>query len=179
MRRFWVGLWWRWALWVTLISLLWAAGASVLLTFGLYLYKGMPPLEKGVVTALGDIARFGFPVFWCFAFLAAFFRSVRRLFGHCIDHFRLTLLSCDGETRIENPGSADTVRVWRKWFFVIIWAVAAEVIVAALLHFPFASGGGAMGWFSLYWLYLFVLLAALATLPLMGARCPFVKVERC
>ena len=179
MRRFWIGLWWQWALWMTLRSLLWAAIGSVVVTLVLYGYKGMPALDEEVLTALADIACFGFPVVWCISFLAAFFLSVPRLFGRCIDHFRMTLLSCDGETPIENPGSADTLRVWRKWLFVIVWAVAAEVVIAALLYYPFSTEEGVMAWFSLPWLYLFVLLAALATLPLMGARCPLVRVQRC
>jgi hypothetical protein len=36
-----------------------------------------------------------------------------------------------------------------------------------------------MAWFSAAWLYLFVLIAALASLPVMGARCTMVRIARC
>lgn len=152
---------------------------SAAVTLGTYLYKGAPAVDTEVGNALMDVAAFWFPVCWSLALLIAFFFSVRLLFGYCIGGYRLTLLACDGEEEIERPGAFETARVWRKWFFVIIWTVAAQVIVFAALHRILVPEAGMMAWFSIGWLYAFMLLAALGTLPLMGARCNMVRVRRC
>ena len=179
MFRFWLMLWARWALWLTLFSMLSALLLSVVATLGIYSLKGAPSLENDVTEALSEIGRFAFLISWSVMLLAAFFFSVRRLFGTCIDGYEMVLLGCDGKEEITRPGIADTAKVWRKWLFVIIWVVAAQVIAVAALHNLLLPGEGMMAWFSVYWLYLFILLAALATLPLMGSRCSQVRVRRC
>ena len=179
MFRFWLTLWGRWALWLTLSSTLSALLISVTATSVIYFLKGAPALEDEVWAALTEIGRFVFLISWSVTLLGAFFFSVKRLFGHCIDGYTMVLLGCGGEEEIAHPGAADTAKVWRKWLFVIIWGVAAQVIAVAALQSLLSPGEGMMAWFSAYWLYLFILLAALATLPLMGSRCSQVRVRRC
>jgi len=177
MRKFWLGLWLRWALWIAAFSVAMGAAASAVLTFVLYLLKGMPPLEGEVPGALWRIATFGFPILWSVALLTGMLLSVKRLFGRCIGGHELQLYRCDGEERIASPGVADTLKVWRKWLFALIWLVAFQVTLGAAI--AYLSGARPMEWFSLHWLLLFVLLAGGATLPLMGSRCSMVKVARC
>ncbi len=179
MFRFWATLWFRWALWLTVASLAGAAILTFVATAGLYFLNGAPSLESDVRGALADLARFGFPLSWSLSVLGAFYASVPKLFGHCASGFRLALYDCDGETEIERPGVADTAKLWRKWLFVIIWLAAAQTLVAALAFRLAGAEGGVMAWFSAAWLYLFVLIAALASLPVMGARCTMVRIVRC
>ncbi|MDX1295028.1 MAG: hypothetical protein R3302_02100 [Sulfurimonadaceae bacterium] len=179
MRNFWFGLWASWALWLTVFSVTAGMIASALITLSLFVVKGMPELSDEVWLALWEIGRFTFPIAWSIALLIGLLLSVKRLFYRCIGGFEMTLQSCDGETLIEQPGVEDTLKLWRKWFLAIIWVVAAQVIGGVLLAYLFGSGESLMGWFSIYWLYLFVLVAGLATLPLMGIRCKMVKVRKC
>jgi hypothetical protein len=153
--------------------------AAAVVALALFIFKGMPELNEDVWLALWEITRFTFPLTWSIALLIGLLLSVKRLFYRCIGGFEMALQSCDGETMIETPGVEDTLKLWRKWFFAIIWAVAAQVIAGVLVSYLSGSGESLLGWFSIYWLYLFVLLAGLVTLPLMGIRCDMVKVRKC
>lgn len=178
MRRFWLGLWAYWAMWSTLFSVLSALIIAFAITLGLYLLKGAPALDGTVWSALFEIARFWFALLWSFTLLLALFLVVRRLFYRCIDHRRLMLHACDGSEVMMKAGTGDVIKVWRKWLMAMIWATAAEIIIViAMRHL--AGFGDLLSWFSVYWLYLFVLIAGLITLPLMQARCRLVKVGRC
>lgn len=179
MRNFWLGLWARWATWLTLFSIASGAIAAAAVTLALFIVKGMPELNDEVWLALWEIGRFTFPLTWSIALLIGLLLSVKRLFYRCVGGFEMALQSCDGETLIEKPGVEDTLKLWRKWFFAIIWAVAAQVIGGVLVTYLTDSGESLLGWFSIYWLYLFVLIAGLVTLPLMGIRCDMVKVRKC
>lgn len=135
-------------------------------------------MSNEVMSALKDIALFWFALIWSLTLLIALFLVVRRLFYRCIDHRQLTLRSCSGRESIKIAGMADVVKVWRKWLMAIIWATAAQIIIVVALHYLLGIDA-LFSWFSVYWLYLFVLIAGLLTLPLMEARCKLVRVGRC
>ena len=179
MTRFWAGLWLYWALWVSLISVLLGAAAAVSVTLMLYFLKGAVSLDSEVLGALLDIGAFWFAVTWSLALPLALLLVVKRLFYRCIDHWKLILLSCDGKEQISDVGVADTLKLWRKWLFVIIWAVAVQTLLVAGVAYLLGLSEGLMGWFGVGWLYLFVLGAGAMTLPLMAVRCNMVKVLRC
>lgn len=167
----------RWALWLAVFSVAGGAAATAVMTLALYMFNAMPPLEGEVPGALWRIALFWFPPLWSAALLMGMLLSVKRLFSHCINGYELQLYRCDGKERITAPGVADTLKVWRKWLFALIWLVALQVTLGA--GAAYLSGTGPMAWFSFRWLLLFVLIAGGVTLPLMGSRCSMVRVARC
>jgi len=178
MRRFWFGLWTYWIGWSTLWSLLSAALLAGVITAVLYVLKGSPAIEGEVFGALRDIARFWFAIIWSLTLLIALFLVVKRLFYRCIDHKELALEACSGREDLEQAGMRDVIKIWRKWLMAIIWASAAQVIIVIAVLYLFGSSD-LLSWFSVYWLYLFLSIAGLLTLPLMEARCKLVKVRRC
>lgn len=178
MPRFWLGLWGRWSVWLSLFSIIAGAAGAAGVTLGVYVTKGMPGFSDDVLDALNAIGRFSFAFTWSAALLLGMLLSVRRLFGRCIAGYHLVLLGCDGADEIASPRAADTLKVWRKWLFAVVWIVAAQVIAG--VGIAYVSGAETlMGWFSVFWLYGFVLTAGLATLPLMSLRCKNVKVRPC
>ncbi len=178
MRKFWLGLWTYWAVWLTLFSVSAGLFLAAMITFSLYLLKGAPSLEPEVVSALQEITLFWFGLTWSITLLIALFLVVRRLFYRCIDHRQLTLPECSGSGSIKKADLGDIIKLWRKWLMAIIWATAAQAIIIIVLRYLFGMAD-LLSWFSVYWLYLFVLIAGLITLPLMQARCKLVKVAAC
>lgn len=178
MRRFWLGLWLYWAVWLTLFSVGAGALLAAAVTLLSYFLKGAPALDLEILAALGEIAFFWFGLTWSLALLVALFLVIRRLFYRCIDHHQLTLQNCSGRESMNKAGTEHTLRLWRKWLMAIIWATAAQIIVVITVRYALGTED-LLSWFSVYWLYLFVLISGLMTLPLMEARCKVVKVQKC
>jgi hypothetical protein len=179
MRKFWFWLWWDWALWVSVSSLLLAGGFDGLLTLGIYISKSMPELNAQTLKALADIWIFWFGIIWSVTLLLSIFLSMKRFFNRCFDGYKLQLLTCKDSELIDIVLLGDIVKVWRKWLMILIWGVAAEILIVSVVRYVFGFGIGFWEWFSLFWLYLFLLIAALSSLPLMASRCKRVRLVRC
>lgn len=120
-----------------------------------------------MINALFDVYKFYFSIVFSISFLVILFRSIKYIFNKCIYGYELKLLSCNKEDVIENIGYGDLVRVWRKWFMLLIWLVAICMIVTMF------------NFFNIYALYIFVLLSGYVSFIIMSARCKKVKVIRC
>lgn len=179
MQRFWFSLWLYWAFFLTLLSTLAGLLLAGCVTLGIYLYKGAPGLNGEIAAALYDIWRFWFGVMWSAALPVALLVVIKYLFNRCFSHYRLLLFSCDGSEQIVRAGTGECVKIWRKWLFVIVWAVAAEVLLVAAAATLLGFDAHPSAWFDIYLLYLFVLIAGGVTLPLMASRCKRVKVAPC
>lgn len=179
MHRFWVKLWAYWTVWITLFSVVIGVLLSTIISAGIYLFLGAPAMDGEIIQALLDLAYFWFAPAWSIGLLAGLLLSLKRLFFHCFDGYQLVLYGCDGDALKPPLHLEETLKAWRKWFFLTVWIVAIEVVGGVGIALLFGYGEGLMGWFSIYWLYLFILCSALVTLPLMASRCKMVKVERC
>jgi hypothetical protein len=179
MRKFWFLLWFNWAIWVSISSVLIAGVFDFFITFGLYIYKGMPELNSDTLNALTDIWLFWFSIIWSMALLLSIFLSVKRLFNRCYTNSKLQLLTCNEQELIDIVLLGDIVKVWRKWLMVIIWFVAIEILVFSVLRYILGFGMEFWEWFSMYWLYIFILFAAFLSLPLMVARCRRIRLVSC
>lgn len=179
MQKFFFSLWLYWAFLLTLLSIVWGLLLSGCVTVGVYLYKGAPEPDSEITAALYDIGVFWFGILWSAALPVTLLAVTKRLFNRCFYGFRMVLYSCDGSEQLDEVRLEDCLKLWRKWLFVIIWAVAAQVLVAAAAVSLLGSGGALLSWFNIYWLYLFVLLAGGITLRAMASRCKRVKVAPC
>lgn len=179
MSKFFLLLWLRWALRLTLCSTLLALFFSALLTLFLYFSQGASELTYEVYIALFDILKFWFMIFWPLTILIALFRSLKYLFNSCINGFELKLLSCDEKSYIKPIGYGDLVRVWRKWLMLLIWLVSAFMIFALAYTYMLSSYNGLFEWFDIYALYIFILIAGYISFIVMSSRCKKVKIHKC
>ncbi len=186
MARFYLFLWLGWAVRVTLCTLVLASILSSLITTLIYFNYGAASINSEVGTALFDIFKFWFPIAWSISLLIALFRSLKYIFNSCIHGYALKLLECQSKQAkqkeaeiLDNIGYGDLVKVWRKWFMVIIWLVGIQMIFALFFTYLFSVYESVFEWFSIYWLFGFVLSSGYASFILLGARCKRVKVKKC
>lgn len=179
MSKFYFLLWSFWAFRLTIESVLLALFFSIIISLSLYLVQGMNALSSEILQALFDITLFWFPILWSMTLLLTLFRSLKYIFNRCINHFKLELLRCNLDGVIEIIGYGDLVKVWRKWFMLIIWLVAGEMIIALSFTHMFTSYASVFEWFNIYYLYLFVLSSGYASFIVLTNKCKRVKLVKC
>ena len=179
MRKFWFLLWLDWLVFVTVSSLFFAAFFDFIVIFCIYIFKDMPTLDSVIIGALSDIWLFWFAFIWSATLLLSIFLSVKRLFNKCYNGYKLQILTCTEFEVIDIVLLGDTVKIWRKWLMVLIWGVASEILFVSVVRYFLNFELDFWVWFDVGCLYLFILLAALASLPLMAARCKRVRLSSC
>ena len=179
MSRFYFLIWLKWAARLITCSVLLAYAITITITIIMYFLSGMPTLNKEIFSALKDILDFWFPIVWSLTLLLSLFRGIKYIFNTCINGYEFKLLTCKGDETIEIIGYGDLVKVWRKWFMLNIWLVGSFMIIAVVLTHVFTSFSGVFDWFSIYWLFGFILLSGYFSFMLMGARCKKVKIVKC
>ena len=186
MSRFYFLLWFRWALKLTLYTLVLTFVIAVFITFGIYIAQGLKPLDIEIITALIAIFKFWFVLSWSFALLIILFRSLKYIFNKCVGGYVFELLTCPvqekkDETRevITDIGYGDLLKVWRKWFMLLIWMVAAQMIVALIIMKLFSSYENIFDWFNIYLLYIFILIAGYFSFIVLSIKCKKVRISKC
>jgi|GEM_PF-2299540 len=178
MRQALFQIWLRWAVWVTLFSIISALFVACGITVILYVMKGAVSLEGDVLDALGDIVWFWFGVCWSITLPLGTFLGMKQLFLRCSRGYRLQLFTCNLE-RIERVHYNDLIKAWRKWLFLTIWSVAVGILLIATLQWMLYGSVEISKWLHSYVLYALVMLSSWATLTLMIRRCPAIEMERC
>jgi len=140
--KFYLYLWAGWALRLTFSSISSALFLATILSGYLYIAQGMPPITDELKKALFDITKFWFLIFWTLTLLLFLFRTLKSVFNSCFNHYKLQLLTCPDEgvsKVIEEVGYGDLVKVWRKWFMLIIWLVGAQMVLALIATYLFTT----------------------------------------
>lgn len=179
--RFYLYIWLEWALRLTFSSLFFALLLAVLISFSLYLWQGMLPFTQELQKALFDITKFWFFMLWNLTLLLFLFRTLKSVFNNCKNGYKLQLHSCPKENDshvIHEIGYGDLLGVWRKWFMLLIWLVAGEMIVTLGLSYIF-SYESIFDWFNIYILYSFILFAGYFSFMILSTRCKRVKLVKC
>lgn len=182
MSRFYFILWAKWALRLTLSTFFFALTFTLLITGFVYAQQGFVSLNPEVYRALFDVAVFWFAVVWNIALLLSLFRGMKHIFNSCSGGYVLELFSCENEGKselIEVVGLGDLVKVWRKWFTLIIWLVGAQMIFAVAFSALFSASESIFDWFNIYVLYGFILVAGYFSFMILGSRCKRVRISRC
>ncbi len=184
MHRFYFFLWLRWAIRLSICSVVIASLLSVLISLFVYVSQGAVALDEDVLNALVTVFVFYFPLTWSFALLLALFRSLKYIFNKCIHGYELKLLTCTSKKEetsevLEVIGYGDLVKVWRRWFMLLIWLVGSMMIISLVITYFFTTYSGVFEWFSIYWLFAFILVSGYFSFMLMGSRCKRVKVVKC
>jgi len=178
MFRFYFFLWLKWALRVTLCSLFLAFLTSFMLTLFIYIQQGMVKLDSKVLDALYDVELFWFQLFWNVAFLIALFRGVKYIFNHSISGYVLHLFECQTSQSIEFIGYGNLIKVWRKYFMLLIWLVVSFMIFTTFIYSLIYSKEMMFEWFSTVFIYIATMIAGFLALVLLPSRSKQVKVER-
>ncbi|MFT7004895.1 MAG: hypothetical protein ACJAWW_002261 [Sulfurimonas sp.] len=179
MSKFFFFLWLRWSIRLTLCSTILASILSFMVVLFIYLNQSMPTLSSEIVAALFDMFKFWFPILWSLTLLVALFRSLKFIYNRCICGYELKLYTCDLKEIIETVGYGDLVKVWRRWFMLMIWLVGSFMILSLVYTYLFTSYSGVFEWFSIYWLFGFILISGFFSFIFMAARCKRVKVVKC
>ena len=166
----------KWALRVTLCSTILATLLTTFITIYIYINQGMVTLNSEVGRALFDIAQFWFPIVWSLTLLLALFRGVKYIFNNCSSGYQMKLLTCKKE-EIDVVGYGDILKVWRKWFMLLIWLIAAEAIITLAFSYMFSFSFSE--WFDIYVLYFFILIGGYFSFIILSSRCKQIKVVKC
>lgn len=179
MSKFYFLLWLNWAFKVTINSVLMAGLFSLLITFVLYMKQGSISLSPEVIEALWKVFIFWFPLTWSLTLLLTLFRSLKYIFNKCYSGYQLQLFECNQTEIIEVVGYGDLVKVWRRWFMLLIWLSGAQMVLALALSYIFSIYDAVFDWFNIYVLFIFVLNSGYISFILLGGRCKKVKVVKC
>ncbi len=179
MSKFYFLLWLQWALRVTVSSVLMSIFFSSIITLFIYIRQGRAELSSEVIEALVQIFSFWFPLIWGLSLLIALFRSLKYIFNRCLNGYELKLLECNKSDVIEVVGYGDLVKVWRRWFMLMIWFTGVQMIIVSGVIYAFDIYDFISDWFSIYILYLFILISGYVSFILLGGRCKKVKVRKC
>jgi hypothetical protein len=169
MLKFYLLLWRTWLVRFVACSVFLAALLAGVVSLFLYVKAGMIKLDTNTIDAMKDIFVFWFGVFFAFSILFALFRSLKFIFGKCFDGYELKLLECNRVDIVEQIRYADLIRVWRKFFMLLIWIVAFEM----MLFYVWRNS------LNIYALFGFVILGGFFVFVLLLARCKKIKVIKC
>ena len=179
MGRFYLRLWLAWVVRVSVESVAVAGVVTLVVVLFFYVHKGLAPIDAQVQEALWQLFVFWFWIVWSVTFLLSLFRSVKYFFGRCYNGYLLRLLSCDLKESIESIGYGDLLKVWRRWFMLLIWIVSVFVLVGSAIGRFLFFKESLFAWFGLGWLYLFVMGSGFFAIVLSISLCKRIKVERC
>ena len=186
MNRFYILLWLRWAIKVTINTFILSSLLAIFITFGIYIAQGVQPLESEIVTALIAIFKFWFALSWNFALLIILFRSLKYIFNRCVAGYVFELLGCYADERKEKNtnvlmdiGYGDLVKVWRKWFMLLIWIVAIQMVVTLIIMKLFSSYENIFDWFNIYLLYIFIIIGGYFSFIVLSIKCQKVRIRKC
>jgi hypothetical protein len=182
MSRFYLFLWFWWAVRVVLCTLVIATFFALFLTLFVYIREGLPALDEKIMAALFDVWKFWFAIALNLAVLIALFRSIKYIFNNPHAGYILKLKKCpkkDSNEYLEAIGYGDLVKVWRKWFMLLIWLVGSLMVLALLLTYIFTGYESLFEWFNIYILYAFILLGGYLSFIFLGSRCKSVRILKC
>lgn len=182
MLKFYIVIWFYWVLRMLFVTLFTTISIAVIITFVLYIKQGIPSLSFEILNALFKIFEFWFLLAINFAIPLALFISVKYLFNRCVNGFSFKLLSCPKDAQneiITEIVYGDLVQVWRKMFFLVIWNSAILMILALIVMYFVREQHTLFSWFSIYLLYLFILLSGYPSIVLLNNRCKRVRIMAC
>jgi len=178
MNRFFLLVWGRWIIAFLLIALIAAIGFATAVTFISYAIKGFAALDAKTWEALKTIWFFWLGIGYGVGIVSGLVFGLRFICKRCIAGYRFQPLNCQGE-RIESIELKRYFKIWRKWFFIIIWADAAQAVVLIAVHKLIFGGDIWIGWFNPLGLTPMILLSGLISFPLLARRCSMIRIEPC
>ena len=180
MSRFYFQIWIFWALRVLAFTLGFSLLFALLITLFLYMRQGMPDFSVEIKGAIEELFSFWFVVSLNFTLLLALFLSIKPIFNRCANGYKFMLAQCEKQhSFIENVGYGDLLKVWRKWFMLLIWIIAAIMILSLGFTYLLSASTSLFSWFGFKVLFLYVLIAGYPSFVILAARCKKIRVRKC
>lgn len=184
MARFYALVWIFWLLRLVFCTLFIAAVLATVTAALLYISKGFTPIDSATSAALIAIWKFWFGIFVNLSLLLALFRSLKYIFNQPHAGYMFVLKVCSKESSkadeyLENVGYGDLVKVWRKWFMLLIWLVGAMILFFAVGNYLLRDTTALFSWLDIYLLYAFIAVAGYFSFVLLAFRCKNIKVVSC
>lgn len=178
MNRFYLILGVRWIISFIFIGVTVSTVFATLMSIGTYAYKGFAPLDAQTWSALQTIWLFWLGIGYGIGMIAALVLALGTLLYRCIEGQRLLLLNCK-EERIESLELKPYFKLWRKWFFTIIWINAAQAVILIVIHKLLFGGAVWISWFNPWIVTPMIIFSGLLALPIMIRRSKRVRIEPC
>ncbi|MDD2782163.1 hypothetical protein [Sulfuricurvum sp.] len=178
MSKFYLTLWVRWATAFILIATVSAVGAATLVTFVVYALKGFAELNHERMQALQTIWLFWLSVGYGLGLIIALVGALKSILYRCVEQRKLVLVNCKEET-IFSFEVKPYLKLWRKWFFAIIWINAAQAIIFIVAHKVIWGGSVWLGWFNPWSVTLMILFSGIIALVMMIRRSSRLRIEAC
>lgn len=175
-------LWLEWMKRMLFLTFIISASIALFILVGLYIKQGLPKLSFEILSALLDIFMFWFLLVINFVIPIALFISTKFLFNKPVNGFTLKLLTCPKDKKrdiLEEITYGDIVKVWRKFFFLLIWMSAIFVMIGIVFFYLFTSYKSLFSWFNIYLLYSFILLSGYPSILLLASRCKKIRIVTC
>lgn len=137
----------RWIVTFGVIAITIAVGFATAVSVITYLYKGLPSLNPKTWSALGTIWNFWLWIGYGVGMIGAVVISLKNILYRCIEGSEAVLLNCKGD-EVEQFEWKPYFKLWRQWFFALIWLNAAQAIILIALHKLIVGGALWFGWFS-------------------------------
>jgi hypothetical protein len=180
--KFYFLLWLKWASRLSFFSLFYTTIIAGVITLFIYVKGGMQVLNKELLEALFSVFSFSFMLVFGLSLLLSLFLGLKYIFNDCYDGYSFELLSCLSETKVEKIdliGYGDLLKVWRKWFMLLIWLVGAQMVFAVILSKIITLSGSLISWFSIYYIYGAILVAGYFSFIILAAKCKRVRIVKC
>ncbi|MGD9971293.1 MAG: hypothetical protein AB7S65_12695 [Sulfuricurvum sp.] len=178
MSRFVFSLWGRWLILFVLLAVALAGGWATVATLVSYAIKGAVALDAQTIEALKTIWLFWLEIGYGVGMIGGLVGALGLTYRRCIAGFTVVPLNCKGEI-LERLPLKGYLRLWRKWFFTLIWVNAAQIILLTMIHKMLFGGTLWLGWFTPLWLTPLIAIAALPTFWIWFSRCKRIRLEPC
>jgi len=182
MLKFYFYLWFNWSIRLTLTTLLYSIVFASIVTFYIYFKQGFPAFNDEVNNALLSIWQFWFLTLGNVALLVALFSGMKYIFNHCYNGYSLELYSCEDikvREKIEDVGYGDLVKVWRKWFMLIIWLTGVQMIFSLAISTIIGIHESVFVWFNSLILYGFILISGYFSFIILSAKSKKIRLSIC
>ena len=182
LSKFYLFVWLEWFIRLTLSSIVYACVISFVVTTAIYYNQGMQSLNTEVYSALFVVFKFWFAPLWGISVLIVLFTGLKHLFNKCRGGYMLILHTCEKEEKpqvIETIGLGDIIKVWRKWFMLLIWLITAEMVISVAFSGIFSSSKSLFEWFNIYVLYGFIVVAGYFSFMILSSKCKRIGIRKC
>lgn len=161
-----------------IIAITGAVGFATLASGLIYLYKGFPPLNADIWSALGTIWEFWLKVGYGVGIIGGVVIALKNILYRCIVGNEVVLLNCKGEA-VEHFEWKPYFKFWRQWFFALIWLNVVEAILLMAIQKLIFGGDLWFGWFNGVGLGIMMVVSGALGMVVTIRRSSRVRVQLC
>lgn len=174
---FWMRLLFRWMAYLSVRALFMSAGVSLIVTSGIFIFKGMPSVNSAVIEALLDIFTFWLLPLFVLIFLLNIPFSLNVIFNCCVQKKIMRLYCCDDKQVVKKFTLVKQLRFFRGWFMLMAWVLISETIGVMIVNLLFDNYF--LEGITMVSAYMMFLIAGGCAFYIMFHRFDVMKIEAC